>query len=101
MEVDKAIFNYYKSEIDKVNTPPPVIPEKTYKATRDRIYNIIFAAAIVLASIPLVTGIRTPSTLAGKSTEFYVYHNLDTIIPAGLLEINKFVSKSLISGGNK
>ena len=99
MEVDKEIFNYYKEEINKVKTPVPVLPEKAYKATRDRIYNIVFAAAIVLASIPLVTGIRTPSTLAGISAEFYVYHNLDTIIPAGLVEINKFVSESLIPGG--
>ncbi len=99
MEVDKAIFNYYKSEIDKVKTPPSVIPEKAYKATRDRIYNIIFAAAIVMVSIPLVTGIRIPSTLADRSAEFYEYHNLDTIIPAGLLEINKLISESLNSGG--
>lgn len=99
MEVDKAIFNYYKSEIDKVKTPLPVIPGKAYKTTRDRIYNIVFAATIVLASIPLVTSIRTPSTLADRSAEFYVYHNLDTIIPAGLLEINKLISESIISGG--
>ena len=99
MGVDKAIFNYYNSEIDKVITPPSVIPGKAYKTTRDRIYNIVFAAAIVLATIPLITGFRTPSTLAGRSAEFYVYHNLDTIIPAGLLEINKLISESLNSGG--
>ncbi len=99
MEIDKTIFDYYKLEIDKVKTPSPVISKNPHKAARDRIYNTIFAAAIVLASIPLVTGIRTPSTLAGRSAEFYVYHNLDTIIPAGLVEINKLVSVSLISGG--
>ena len=99
MEIDKVIFNYYKSEIDRVETPSTVIPEQAHKSSRDRINNIIFAAAIVLASIPLITGIRTPSTLADRSAKFYEYHKLDTIIPAGLLEINKFVSESLISGG--
>lgn len=101
MEVDKELYYYYKSEINKVITPSSVIPGKAYKTTRDRIYNIVFAAAIVLATIPLVTGFRTPSTLAGRSTEFYAYHNLDTIIPAGLVEINKFVSISFQSGGKK
>ena len=99
MEIDKAIFDYYKEEINIVKTPPPIIPKEAYKATRDRIYNIVFAAAIVLAFIPLVTGIKTPTALAGRAAEFYEYHKLDTIIPAGLLEINKLVSESLNSGG--
>lgn len=57
MEIDKAIFNYFEEEVNKVKIPFPLVPKDTYKAARDRIYNIVFAAAIVLAFIPLVTGI--------------------------------------------
>ncbi len=99
MEVDKVIYNYYKSELDKIKIPPPNIPEKVYKLSRDKIYNLVFAAAIALVCIPVFTNINTSSLLSLKAAEFSKYHNLDTLIPAGLLEINKFVSKSLISGG--
>ncbi|MCK5200025.1 MAG: hypothetical protein KAR21_16820 [Spirochaetales bacterium] len=101
MEVEKAIFHYYKSEIDKVETPLSVIPGKPYKAARDRIYNIVFAAAIILVCIPVFSNINMPSPLSVRAAEFSEYHNLDTVIPAGLLEINKFVSQSLITGGNR
>ncbi len=39
--------------------------------------------------------------MKGKSKNFllFIHSSLDTIIPAGLVEINKFVSESLISGG--
>ena len=101
MEVDKVIYNYYKSEVDKIKIPPHIMSGETHKVARDKIYNIIFAAAITVASIILVSGIGTPSTLADKSSKFYAYHNLDTIIPAGLVEINKFASKSFKSEGEK
>lgn len=99
MEVDKVIYNYYKSEVDKIKTPSPIILGEMCKVSHDKIYNLLFAAAITLASVVLVTGMNKQSTLAYRSTEFYAYHNLDTIIPAGLVEINKFVSETLISGG--
>lgn len=99
MEVDKAIYNYYKSEVGNIKTPPPVIPAKVYKLNHNRIYNLVFEAAIVLVCIPVFTNISTPSLLSQKASLFSEYHNLESVIPAGLLEINKFVSKSLISGG--
>jgi len=71
MEVDKVIYNHYKSEINKVTTPSPIVPGKISKVSLDKIYNLVFAAVITLASVLLVTGISTPSTLADRSTEFY------------------------------
>jgi len=101
MEVDKVIFNYYKSEIDKIKKTPHIMPGEIYKKNHDKIYNFIFAAVLAVISVVLVSGVVTPSTLADKSSKFYAYYNLDTIIPAGLVEINKFASKSFKSGGDK
>ena len=99
MKVDKVIYNYYQSEIDKIKIPLPVILGKVHKVSYDKIYNLVFAAVIALFCIPVFTKINTPSLLSQKATLFSEYHNLESVIPAGLSEINKFVSKSLISGG--
>ncbi len=101
MEINRIIFDYYEKEIKKIKIPHPVIPENNYKAARNRIRNLIFAAAIALSGIPFIMALDTPSSLAVKAAEFSEYHNLNTIIPAGLSKINIIVSNTINPGGNQ
>ncbi len=99
MNIEKIIHDYYQTEVDKIYVPPPALPKKGCKSIRNKVYNIGFAAALVLSGLIIVGHVDTPSSLSVRAAHFSEVHKTGEVLSEGLWKLNKLASISLISGG--
>jgi hypothetical protein len=102
MKIDKALYYFYEEKINEVQTPVFDIPFELKARTRTGLWPKAAAAAIlVLLSIPFIYRIQTPSILAEKAAVYCEDNELNTRIQGGLLEFQKIILNSSLSGGKK
>lgn len=105
MKIENFLGRYYEEEISRVEIPPcPDLNTGTiYSRTENNhpLFRFAFAALIALAFIPLIYNSTRPSTLAIRANEVCSNVELNSRISAGLINLHKIVSNSLISGGKK
>lgn len=99
MNSEKIIHEYYQSEVDKINVPPLTLFKRERKSIRNKVYNIGFAAVLVLSGLSIVGHVDSPSSLSMKAAQFSEIHKAGEVISGGLWKINKLTSISLKSGG--
>lgn len=99
MKIEKALFEYYEEQIQKIPIPPTA--KIAGPPENNRLFALLFAALLAFSVIPMVNSIGESSTLAVKASEFASVHELDTRISRGLLDLNRLTSNSSFSGGKK
>ena len=102
MKIEKALYEHFEEQINQVDIPAlPIFLHNKNRTSSRVILKIAAAAIIILAFMPFIYRINSPSILATKAAYFCEYHDLNTRIPEGLLELKEIASYSLFSGGKK